>query len=186
MVVLYHLNIQKRMKIFLKSILVVTILFSIILGYVHEVPYFSNTFGILYLFFRFLFLGIAVGGIIGWRLSKNAEDKSDRVPIIAFSVVAGMVIFPLLGISSNHFFAKDAPLSIKVLFQKEEPLRTSRFGVAKNTTVTVDAFYLYFLKDGDLNRIRSKTQSFRNIEAGQEIELPVKKGFWGFTYVDIL
>ena len=172
------------MKIFLKSILVVAILLGIILGYVHEVPYFSNTFGIWYLFFRFLFVGIAVGGVIGWILIKNAEDKSDRVPIMVFSIVAGMAIFPLLGISSNHFFAKNDPLSIKVLFQKEVPLRTSRFGVAKNTTVTVDAFYLYFLKDGDLNRIRSKTQSFRNLEAGQEIELPIKQGFWGFSFFE--
>ena len=173
------------MKIFLKSILVVAILLGIILGYVHEVPYFSNTFGILYLFFRFLFVGIAIGGVIGWILIKNAADKSDRVPIMAFSIVAGMAIFPLLGISSNHLLAKNDPLSIKVLFQKEEALRTSRFGVAKNTIVTVDAFYLYFLKDGDLNRIRSKTLSFRNLEAGQEIELPVKQGFWGFIFVDI-
>ena len=174
------------MKIFLKSIIVVVILAVIILGYVREVPYFSNTFGIWYLFFRSLFIGIFVGGIVGWILSKKTTDKSDILPIFAFSIVAGMAIFPLIGISSNHFFAKNDPLSIKVLFQKEEPLRTSRFGVAKNTTVAVDAFYLYFAKDGEMNRIRSKTQSFRNLEAGTEIELPTKQGFWGFSFVDIL
>ncbi len=174
------------MKIFLKSILVVAILGGIILGYVHEVPYFSNTFEIQYLFFRCLLIGIVVGGIFGWVLSKKAIDKSDRAPIIMFSLVAGMAIFPLLGISSNHLLSKTAPLSIKVLFQKETPLRTSRFGIAKNTTVTVDAFYLYFAKDGEMDRIRTKTQSFQHVEAGQEIELPIKQGFWGFTFVDIL
>ncbi len=173
------------MKIFLKSILVVVLLCGIILGYVHEVPYFSNTFDIRYLFFRFLLIGVLVGGILGWILSKNAEDKSDRAPIILFSLVACIAIFPLVGIASNHIFAKNVPLSIKVIFQKEEPLRTSRFGIAKNSTVTVDAFYVYFIKDNENDRIRSKTQSFRNIEAGQEIELPTKQGFWGFTFVDI-
>lgn len=174
------------MKIFLKSIFVLAILGGIILGYIHEVPYFSNTFEIQYLFFRCLLLGVAVGGIIGWMLSKNVTDKSDRAPIILFSLVACMAVFPLLGISSNHLLSKTAPLSIKVLFQKEEPLRTSRFGVAKNTTVTVDAFYLYFAKDGEMDRIRTKTQSFQHIEAGEEIELPIKQGLWGFTFVDIL
>ncbi len=174
------------MKIFLKSIFVLAILGGIILGYVHEVPYFSNTFEIQYLFFRCLLLGVAVGGIIGWILSKKAADKSDRAPIILFSLVAGMAVFPLLGISSNHVFAKTDPLSIKVIFQKEEPLRTSRIGIVKNTTLTIDAFYLYFAKDGEIDRIRTKTQSFQNVEAGQEIELPLKQGFWGFTFVDIL
>ncbi len=182
------------MKMFLKSIFVLAILGGIILGYVHEVPYFSNTFEIKYLFFRCLLLGVAVGGIIGWILSKKADDKSDRAPIILFSLVAGMAIFPLLGISSNHILAKSTTLpeksgfknSIKVLFQKEEPLRTSRFGIAKNTTLTIDAFYLYFAKDGEIDRIRTKTQSFKHLEAGQEIELPIKHGFWGFTFVDIL
>ncbi len=174
------------MKIFLKSIFVIAIIGSIILGYVHEVPYFSNTFEIKYLFFRSLLLGVAIGGIVGWFLSKKATDKSDRAPIILFSLVAGMAVFPLLAISSNHILAKTDPLSIKALFQKEEPLRTSRFGIAKNTTVTVDAFYLYFAKDGEIERIRTKSQSFKGMEAGQEIELPIKQGFWGFTFVDIL
>jgi hypothetical protein len=51
--------------------------------------------------------------------------------------------------------------------------------------VTADAFYVYFTKDGNSERIRSKTQSFRTVERGEEIELPIKKGFLGFEFVDI-
>ena len=180
-----HLKIQYRMKIFLKSILAVAVILGIILGYVREVPYFSNTFEIRFLFFRCALFGILMGILIGWLLSKNAEDKSDRLPIMMFSIVGGLAVFPLLGISTNHLLAKNDPLSIKIIFKKEEPLRTSRFGIAKNTTLTVDAFYLYFIKEGEAERIRTKTQSFRNVEPGQEIELPIKHGFWGFTFVDV-
>ncbi len=174
------------MKIFLKSILVVAVLLGIILGYVREVPYFSNTFEIRYLFFRFALLGILIGILIGWLLTKNATDKSDRLPIMLFSIIGALAVFPLLGVNTNHSFAKNDPLSIQVIFQKEEPLRTSRFGVAKTTTLTVDAFYLYFVKAGEVDRIRTKTQSFRHVAPGQEIELPIKHGFWGFNFVDVL
>lgn len=173
------------MKLFIKSAIVVLILLGTILGYVREVPYFSNTFDIRYLFFRFLLFGGIIGAIAGWFLMQKLIDRSDRVPLILVCFVAGLAIFPLVGISSNHFFAKKKPLSMKVIFQKEEALRTSRMGVVKNSVVTVDAFYVYFTKDYQVDRIRTKNQSFRNIEAGQEIELPVKHGFWGFDFVEV-
>jgi hypothetical protein len=173
------------MKIFLKSALVLLCLGGIILGYVHEVPYFSNTFDIQYLFFRALFLGALVGVLLGWYFMRKMTDATDRIPVFLLCLVVCLVIFPLKVIFINHYFAKNTPLSIKVLFEKEEPLRTSRFGVAKNSLVTVDAFYVYFIKDGESDRIRSRTQSFRTVEKGQEIELPVKKGALGFDFVDI-
>lgn len=173
------------MKIFIKSALVLLALGGIIGGYVHEVPYFSNTFDILYLFCRAAFLGALVGALIGWLVSKKMTDSSDRVPVFMLCLVAGLVIFPLKAIFINHYFAKNTPLSIKVIFEKEEPLRTSRFGIAQNSVITADAFYVYFIKEGNSERIRSRTQSFRTVEKGQEIELPVKKGFLGFDFVDI-
>ena len=174
------------MKLFLKSVPVLLLIFGVIYGYSREVPYFSNTFGIQYLFFRALLLGAFVGGILGWFVSKKVTDESDRVPLFLLCLVACLAVFPLVVLKTNHALSKNTPLSIKVIFQKEEPLRTSRFGIAKNAVVPIDAFYLYFKKDSKTERIRSKTQSFRNVEAGQEIELPIKHGFWGFDFVDIL
>jgi hypothetical protein len=177
-----HHKSLKIMQLFLKSALVLVALFAVILGYIREVPYFSNTFDIQHLFFRSLFVGLFVGVSLGLLAIKFVTDKADRTPVLVLSILTCVIVFPLLGIMTNHALAKNDPLSTKVLFEKEEPLRTSRFGVAKNSTVTVDAFYVYFTKDYKTERIRSKTQSFRTVEAGQEIELPIKKGFWGFDF----
>ncbi len=173
------------MKIFINSALVLLCLGGIIGGYLHEVPYFSNTFDMSYLFFRALILGALAGAALGWFVIKKVTDTSDRVPIFILCVVGCMVIFPLKASFINHFFAKNAPFTIKVSFQKEEPLRTSRFGIARNGVITADAFYVHFIKDGKMERIRSKNQSFQTVEKGQEIELPIKKGFFGFEFVDI-
>ncbi len=172
------------MKIFLKSVFALLIIASIVYGYTLEVPYFSNTFKIQYLFFRALFLGALVGGLSGWFFSKKATDKEDRVPIFLLCLFAGLAIFPLLAIRLNHVLAKHPLLSIKAIFLKEEALRTSRVGIVRNSVVPVDAYYVYFKKDGETERIRCKTQSFRAVEAGQEIELPVKHGFFGFDFYE--
>jgi ABC-type xylose transport system permease subunit len=173
------------MKFFLKSLLILLLIGGIIYGYASEVLYFSNTFGIQYLFFRALFLGAILGGINGWIFSKKMLDKEDKIPVFMLCLVACLAVFPLLAIKTNHGFAKNTPLSIKAQFIKEEPLITNRFGISKNSKVAVDAFYLYFTKDAKTERIRSKTQSFRTVEVGQDIELPIKQGFWGFDFVDL-
>ncbi|MBL7818055.1 MAG: hypothetical protein JNL70_23800 [Saprospiraceae bacterium] len=173
------------MKLFFKSVIVLLLLIAVVLGYVREVPYFSNTFDILYLFFRFLFVGVLVGICLGWFVSRKMQDASDRMPVFLLCLVPCMAVFPLLGILSNHILVAKDPLSIKVIFEKEEPLMTSRFGVRKNSIIQADAYYVYFTRNYKQDRVRCKNQSFRSIEKGQEIELPIKKGFWGFDFVEI-
>ena len=173
------------MKVFLKSILVLAVLGGIVFGYVHEVPYFSNTFDMQFLFFRALGVGALIGALLGWYFSKNVADKSDRVPVFMLCLVTCMAILPLKASFINHFMAKNDPLSTKVVFQEEKALRTTRIGVVKGAKVTVDAFYVSFIRNGKLDRIRTQNASFKGIEKGQEIELSIKKGFLGFDFVEI-
>jgi hypothetical protein len=169
----------------LKSIIGVALFFGVIYGYTHEAPYFSNTFDSNYLLFRGAALGALVGLLGFFYLKSNATDALERFQIGAFSLLLGMFIFPYLAIWSNHFFADKGPLSIKVIFQRDEPIRTGRFGISKGKLPEIDGFYTYFLKNSDFDRVRSKQQLFRGVEQGSEVELPIKKGFWGFEFVEI-
>ncbi len=169
----------------LKSIIGVALFFGLIYGYAHESTYFTNTLGSNYLFFRGLAVGVIVGLAGFFYFENKATDALERFQIGAFSVLLGMLIFPYIAIWSNHFFAEKRPLSITVVFQRNEPIRTGRFGISKGKLPEIDGFYTYFLKDSDGDRIRSKQQLFRGIELGTEVELPIKKGFWGFDFVNI-
>jgi hypothetical protein len=167
------------------AIVAVALFFGILYGYAHESLYFSNTFGIRYLFFR----GLAVGAMLGlgcfFYYKKITTDTLERFQLGAFCVLIGMFVFPYLAISTNHFFAEKGPLSIKVLFQREEPIRTGRFGISKGQLPEIDGFYTYFLRNSDIDRVRSKQQLFRGIESGGEVELPIRKGLWGFEFVEM-
>lgn len=166
------------------SIVGVALFFGVIYGYAHESTYFSNTFGSNYLFFRGLGFGAVVGLVGFFCLQHNATDALERFQIGAFSLLLGAFVFPYLAIWSNHFFADKRPLSIKVIFQRNEPIRTGRFGIAKGKLPEIDGYYTYFLKKSAEDRVRSKQQLFRGIEQGSEVELPIKKGFWGFDFFE--
>jgi hypothetical protein len=167
----------------LKSIIGVLLFFGVIYGYSQETLYFSNTFAMRTLFFRGLVFGAFVGLGVFFYYRKNADDALERFQLAAAFTFLGMLVFPFLTIWSNHFFAKETPLSTRVIFQREEPIRTGRFGISKGKLPEVDGFYMYFLKDGDIDRVRSKQQLFRGVELGTEVELPIKQGFWGFDFV---
>jgi hypothetical protein len=169
----------------LKSIVGVALFFGVIYGYAHESLYFSNTFQSRSLFFRGSVMGALVG-LVGFFFLKNkAADALERFQIGAFSLLLGMFVFPFLALWSNHFFAEKDPLSTKVIFDRNEPIRTGRFGISKGKLPEIDGFYTYFLKDSDIDRVRSKQQLFRGLERGTDVELPVKKGLWGFEFVEI-
>ena len=176
----------------LKSIVAVALLFATLYGYTREVPYFSNTFDIRFLFFRGIAVGIITGLAAFFYYKKTIMDSLERFQIGAFLVLIGMFIFPYVFIWSNHFFAaKDPPaasgqaLSIKVIFQRQEPIRTGRFGISKDKLPEIDGFYTYFLRNSEIDRVRSKQQLFRGVESGGEVELPILKGFWGFEFVEL-
>lgn len=169
----------------LKSIGAVALLFATLYGYTREVPYFSNTFDIRFLFFRGVVVGIVVGLAAFFYYKKTITDGLERFQIGAFLVLIGMFIFPYLFICSNRFFAEKDPLSVKVIFQRQEPIRTGRFGISKDKLPEVDGFYTYFLRNSEPDRVRSKQQLFRGIESGGEVELPIQKGFWGFEFVPL-
>jgi hypothetical protein len=169
----------------LKSIIGVALFFGVIYGYAHESAYFSNTFDSTYLFFRALGLGAALG-LVGYFFYKNAAtDALERFQIGAILVVLGMFVLPFFAIWTNHFFAPKYPLSMPVVFQRDEAIRTGRFGISKGKLPEIDAFYTYFLRNSDIDRVRSKQQLFRGVASGTAVELPIKKGFWGFDFVDI-
>jgi hypothetical protein len=169
----------------LKSIVAVALLFGTLYGYTREVPYFSNTFDSRFLFFRGVAVGIIVGLAVFFYYKKKIADGLERFQIGAFFVLLGMFIFPYFFMSTNHFFADKDPLSIKVIFQRQEPIRTGRFGISKDKLPEIDGFYTYFLRNSEPDRVRSKQQLFRGIESGGEVELAIQKGFWGFDFVPL-
>jgi ABC-type transport system involved in multi-copper enzyme maturation permease subunit len=170
---------------YLKAILGVVIFLLIAAGYAFQIPVFSNTFDSMYLFFRALLFGGVVGFVVGRFLKDRSELPEEKIGIMLGCIFASCIIFPLIAIVSNKNITLGETTNIKVKYMRTEQLITSRFGVVKNMSDNVDAVYTHFIRDGEAMRIRTKKPIFDDVEKGAEVEIPIKKGLWGFYVVDV-
>jgi hypothetical protein len=170
---------------YLKAILGVVCFLLVAGGYAFQIPVFSNTFDSMYLFFRALLVGGVTGFVVGRFLKDRSELPEEKIGILLGCIFAGLIVFPLIAIISNKNISFSDPLSIKVKYMRTEQLISSRFGMVKNMNDNVDAVYTHFIKDGEALRIRTKKPIFDGVERGTEVELPIRKGLWGFYVVNV-
>lgn len=173
--------------VIIKGFVLIFILGAIIVGYTFQLTHFANTFEVRYLVFRAAFMGIFIGWLAHRFSKKEADvDMVDRVRNLLIYSFLGGVALPVLALYTNRAWASNAHLNNeKVIFLKETPLKTNRFGISKDGAMKADAYYTYFIRKDKEERIRSRYPLFKNVESGTEIEIPIQKGFWGFEFVKL-
>ncbi|MEY4936809.1 MAG: hypothetical protein RIS64_3168 [Bacteroidota bacterium] len=176
----------------IKGISIVILIFGTIFLYVKEVPYFTNTFEINYLLFRALGIGAALGAILGWRQAKNATDSLEKTQWFLICIVGLALAMPPIASFSNHAFASGEKNKLSVQFLNQKALKTNRFGVGRHERAAstpdggADFVYTTFLLNNESQRVRSNGRLFpQEMAAGTHVELPVQKGFWGFSFVTL-
>lgn len=160
-------------------------LLVLIVLYVLEFPYFSNTFGVKKLVVASLVVGGLLGGIIGYFFRKEAEDLTERIQIYVFFIILTMIFMPLIGSLSNRLLSFQAAATEQVEFVQVEPFFTDRFGILKGEKVKPNAFHTFFYRQDCLSYIRTKTNIFSLAQTGDLINITTRKGFWGFDYAVI-
>jgi hypothetical protein len=176
----------------IKGISIVILLFGTIFLYVKEVPYFTNTFEINYLLFRALGIGAALGAIVGWMQAKKASDSLEKMQWFLICIIGLALAMPPVASFTNHLFASGEKSKLSVQFLNQKALKTNRFGVGRHERAATtpdggaDFFYTTFLLKNESQRVRSKGRLFPpEMASGTTVELPVQKGFWGFSFVTL-
>ena len=176
----------------IKGISIVILIFGTIFLYMKEVPYFTNTFEINYLFFRALGIGAILGAITGWSQAKKATDSLEKTQWFLICIIGLALVMPPIASFSNHAFASGEKNKLSVQFLNQKALKTNRFGVGRHERAAsspdggADFFYTTFLLNNESQRVRSKGRLFpQEMASGTTVELPVQKGFWGFSFVSL-
>lgn len=160
-------------------------LLAMIVLYVFEFPYFSNTFGVQKLVFISLIIGAIIGIVIGYLLRKDAEDLTERIQYYVFFIILSMIFMPLLASLSNRLFSFQKETTEQVRFVEITPFYADRFGILKNEKVKPNAYHTFFYRENDLCYIRTKSNVYTSAQPGESISIQTREGFWGFDYAII-
>ncbi len=161
------------------------VLIGLIVLYVLEFPFFSNTFGVKSLVLGSMLVGAMIGYLVAVQFQKKEYDLTERIQLFVFSMVLCAVFAPLFGSLSNRLLGSQIVQMHPFEFVEEVPYAQDRFGFMFDEEVKPDGYAVFFLRKGNPERVKTLESLFSEKERGEQIELPIKRGLWGFEYVDL-
>ncbi len=167
----------------IKYLLITLGIVGLIVLYVFEFEWLNRTFHSRSLVFIFLLLGALVGYLLSKKLRKTGKDWVEKLQLTLLIAVPLALFAPLLGSLSNRLLSFRAEQSIPVELVEEKAYFASIFGVLQDEKVKPTGYRSFFYKDQQLLRLQSKTPLFEGAEQGDTVQLPLKKGLWGFEFV---
>ncbi len=128
-----------------------------------------------------LVIGLAIGILLGYYFQKAATEIVGRIRTYAVCIMLSVLVLPLLVSLSNRLLSFQAVENIPIEFIEESPRYSSRFGAYE--AAQADSYVTFFYKAEQLHRIQTPQSIFPNAQRGDQMNLPIKKGLWGFEIV---
>ena len=164
----------------LKILSVFITFFAIVLLYVFEMDYFSNTIDVNRLVIWSLIISGLIGAALGWLFSTYTNILLYKFQLIVSLGVVCAALGPLLGSLSNRMLAGDEVEEKRVRVMEYKAFSTSIMGVPKNYKFLEEGHALIVEIRGTRDRFVYRYDAWQGIEQGDLIALPFKQGFWGF------
>lgn len=162
-------------------------IFGVLVMSVLELKYFNNTFEAKSMVTRALILGVLIGAALSYWITKDRLDKPAMETLLKFQISIAILVFsiilmPLLASFSNRVLSFGRQAEVPVEYVAAQGFYADRYGLLDSPEP--NGYFLFVLKDGQLERFKTKTNPYPNAKENETILLTVKKGFWGYEYVD--
>ena len=163
--------------------LLVFFLVFLIACYVHEFDYIGNTIHYQSLIWKSLAIAFISGNFLGWYLHQRGEEQVDRIRIWSAAVLLPLFFAPWLGSFTNRAFI-GKPVNTRTMeFLEERPFAASAYGFLKDEEIKEDGCYLFVFYKNNIHRLKRPSCEFYEKLNGDQIELPVRKGLWGYEFI---
>ncbi len=169
------------------KIVVGTIFFigSMIL-YALEFPQYSRTFEVESLIKWAMIFGGIVGLFVGHRFARSVKDSLEKIKIYLIFFALGVCFMPLWTSLSNRLLSPHPIQQEQVEFVELQAFKQSRFGLTKEDLekgLQPSGYYLFFVRNDRIERTQVKTPVFEDKKRSEMIDLPIKKGLWGYDII---
>ncbi len=155
----------------------------LVILYVLEFPWFDRTINARTMTFFALAIGIILGLGLGWAYRGQARDKTEKVQLYVFFVFICGLFAPLAASLGNRLLSPYPPRAETVEFIEEKQYFSEPFGLLKGEKPKPDGYLSFFYYEGELRRVKNETPLFSGRNRGEEAQIMMRRGLWGFDIV---
>lgn len=149
--------------------------------YVQEFHWLGNTFYAKKLIFWSLGFGLLSGVGLGKYWTRNIADSYDRMRLWILVIFVITLFSPYIGSLTNRLLSFEEAISEEFIFFTEKPI--ADLEIVSTEKARPEAYFVFFMKNGTLERAKTRKRLFEGTEKGAKIRLPVKRGLYGFDIV---
>ena len=152
--------------------------------YVLEFEHIGNTIKVSELMKIALLIGLSVGIYLGWKFQNKGEEQVDRIRIWSACIVLSLFFAPLIGSMTNRLVPRSGVKYKTFEFMEEKTISSSEDDLLINQETGPDGCHLFVYYEGAIHRLKRKRCNYANLKQGDQIKLPVRKGLWGYEFVE--
>ena len=160
----------------------VLLFFGLIVLYVFEFPFLTNTRDVQKLVKTSVSygLGLVAAAVILGYLTKMLHKDSLRLHI--FFSIAFLAFCPFFMSFSNRKLSTKKPYSESYSYIGQKGYYMELFSMGKKPRF--DTYWLYLIKNDKEYKFRTNSELPQSASAGSKVRLVMNQGFWGFDYFD--
>jgi hypothetical protein len=156
---------------------------TLILLYAFELDWFERTIGFPLLAKLSLLAGLLVGLAWGHVYAREEFGLTEKVQVYVYFCAMCMVFAPLAASLSNRWLAFRPVRMVTVDYVSQEARYASRVGLLKGEDPKPTDYYLSFYYQQEIRTIDSSKPFPAALERGDEMQLRMRTGLWGFEVV---
>lgn len=169
----------------LYSFLSLGAVFGLFFAVARELMHLENCFDADKLVLYSALAGLPFAALVFGLFQNKIADKADKYRVLASLTLLCLILFPLAGSVSNRWLASPGIHPVKVILLKQTPYYAGRFGLPAKDKLTWTGYYTFVVYLGNTERLSSRSPLFDEQWVGSEMELSMKKGFWGYYFLPL-
>jgi hypothetical protein len=178
------MNLKTKLLIWLG----VLALLGVVAVYVNEFKWFQNYISPQKMVLGSLGVGVLTGFFLGYHFQKYGGEIVEKLRIWTACLVVPILLGPLAASLINRLFAVREIHQTPVTFWEEKVHLVGKsptiYGFLEGSKKDELGYFIFLVMDAEIVRVKSKTERFPDMEQGETVTVPLRKGLLGVDFIE--